>query len=74
MAEESQITKRHKTSEIHTQHDLPQGIPIGEDLDPQIPIPLGKKNWNKTETETMTLKENKNPLGTPTPVKFLMNT
>ena len=43
MAEESQTTKRHKTSEIHTQHDLPEGTPIGEDLDPQIPIPIGEE-------------------------------
>ena len=43
MAEESQTTKRHKTSETHTQHDLPQGTPIGEDLDPQIPIPIGEE-------------------------------
>ena len=43
MAEKSQTTKRHKTSETHTQHDLPQVTPIGEDLDPRIPIPIGEE-------------------------------
>ena len=43
MAEESHISKRHKTSETHTQHDLPQGTPIGEDLDPQIQFPSGEE-------------------------------
>ena len=47
MAEESQTTKRHKTSETHTQHDLPQGTPIGEDLDPQIPIPIGEEEFKQ---------------------------
>jgi hypothetical protein len=43
MAEESQSTKRHKTSEIHTQNDIPQGTPIGEDLDSHVPIPIGEE-------------------------------
>ena len=42
MAEESQPTKRYKSSETHTQDDLPQGTPIGEDLDPHLPIPIGE--------------------------------
>ena len=43
MAETSQHTKRHKPSETHTQDDLPQGSPIGEDLDPQTLIPDGEE-------------------------------
>jgi hypothetical protein len=43
MAEEIQPTKRHKPSDTYTQDDLPQGTPIGEDLDPQIPIPAGEE-------------------------------
>jgi hypothetical protein len=45
MAEEKQPTKRHKPSEIHTQNDIPQGIPIGEDLDTQLPIPIGGEEF-----------------------------
>ena len=41
MAEEKQPTKRYKSSETHTQNDIPQGTPIGEDLDTQFPIPIG---------------------------------
>jgi hypothetical protein len=40
VAEESQPTKRYKSSETHTQNDKPQGTPIGEDLDTQSPIPI----------------------------------
>ena len=43
MAEEIQPTKRHKPSETHTQDDLPQGTPIGEDLDSQTLIPAGEE-------------------------------
>jgi hypothetical protein len=42
MAEESQPTKRHKTSDTHTQHDFPQESPNGDDLDSQIPILTGE--------------------------------
>ena len=43
MAEESQPTKRYKTSETHTQNDIPQGTPIGEDLDSHLPNPIGEE-------------------------------
>ena len=42
MAEESQPTKRHKTSNTHIQHDFPQESPNGDDLDSQILIPTGE--------------------------------
>ena len=47
MAEETQPTKRHKPSEIHTQNDIPQGTPIGEDLDTQLPIPIGGEEFKQ---------------------------
>ena len=43
MAEESQPTKRHKTSKTHTQHDFLQESLNGDDLDLQIPIPTGEE-------------------------------
>jgi hypothetical protein len=43
MAEEMQPTKRHKPSDTYTQHDLPQGSPVGEDLDSQILISAGEE-------------------------------
>jgi hypothetical protein len=55
MAEETQPTKRYKSSETNTQNDMPQGTLIGEDLDTQFTF--GERNLNKTETETITLKE-----------------
>ena len=42
MAEEIQPTKRHKTSNTHIEHDIPQESPIGDDLDSQILIPTGE--------------------------------
>jgi hypothetical protein len=42
MAEESQPTKRYKTSDTHIQHDFPQESPNGDDLDSQIPISTGE--------------------------------
>ena len=42
MAEESQPSKRLQTSETHTQHDIPQESPNGDDLDSQFPIPTGE--------------------------------
>ena len=43
MAEETHTKKRHKTSDSHAQHNIPQGSPIGEDLDPLFPNPIGEE-------------------------------
>ena len=43
MTEESQPTKRHKTSETHNQHDFSQESLNGDDLDSQILIPTGEE-------------------------------
>ena len=42
MAEESQPTKRHKQSETHTEHDILQASPNGDELDTQSPFPNGE--------------------------------
>jgi hypothetical protein len=56
MAEENQPTKRHKTSDTHTEHDTTQASPIGDDLDLQIPIPIGEEEY-KQETDGNDLSE-----------------
>ena len=50
MAEENQPTKRHKPSNTHTEHDISQASPIRDDLDSQIPIPIGEEE-NKREAD-----------------------
>jgi hypothetical protein len=44
MAEENQPTKRHKTLNTHTEHDISQASPIGVELYSQILI-----DWRKLE-------------------------
>ena len=51
MAEENQPTKRHKSSDTHTEHDTTQASPIGDDLDPQFLIPIGEEEY-KQEPDT----------------------
>jgi hypothetical protein len=50
MAEENQPPKQHKSSNIHTEHSIPQVSPIRDDLDSQIPIPIGEME-NTREAE-----------------------
>ena len=45
-------------------------LPLGKTLIHKFQFPLGERNLNKTETETITLKENRTPLLTPTLVKL----
>jgi hypothetical protein len=47
MVEDTQPTKRYKSSETHTQNDIPQGTPIGEDLDTQFSIPIGGEKFKQ---------------------------
>jgi hypothetical protein len=41
MAEETQPTKRYKTSNTHIEQNIPQESSVGDDLDSQILIPIG---------------------------------
>jgi hypothetical protein len=50
MAEDNQPTKRHKTSNTHTEHNTTQASPIGDELDSQILIAIGEEE-NKQETD-----------------------
>ena len=50
MAEENQPTKRHKTSNTHTEYDISQASPIGDELDSQILISIGEEG-NKNEID-----------------------
>jgi hypothetical protein len=43
MAEESQPTKRHKPPDTHTEHDILQASPNGDELDSQLPFPNGEE-------------------------------
>jgi hypothetical protein len=42
MSEKIQPTKRHKTSNTHIEHNIPQESPNGDDLDSQHLIPTGE--------------------------------
>ena len=50
MAEESQPTKRHKQSEKHTEQNIPQASPNGDELDTQMPFPHGEEE-NKLDND-----------------------
>ena len=50
MAEESQPTKRHKQSETHTEHDILQASPNGDELDTQMLLPHGEEE-NKLDND-----------------------
>ena len=50
MAEENQPTKRYKTWNTHNEHDISQASPVGDELDPQLLIPIGEEE-NKQETD-----------------------
>jgi hypothetical protein len=43
MAEDTQPTKRHKSYNIHTEHDILQPSPIRDELDSQLPIHIGEE-------------------------------
>jgi hypothetical protein len=47
MAEETRPTKRYKSSKTHTQNGIPQGTPIGEDIDTQFPTPIGGEEFKQ---------------------------
>ena len=74
MAEELHNTKRHKTSETHALHDLPQGTPIGEDLDPQIPIPIGEEELQQDGNGNDDSEGEQKSFRDTDTVKFLMTT
>ena len=59
MVEENQPKKRHKTSNTHTEHDILQASPIGDELDLQIIISIGEEE-NKQETDENYQSERKN--------------
>jgi hypothetical protein len=50
MAEANQPTKRYKTSNTHTERDISQASPIGDEVDSQILIPIGEEK-NKREID-----------------------
>lgn len=56
MAEENQRTKQHKSSDIHIEHDTTQASPIGDDLDPQLLIPIEEEK-HKQEPDGNDLSE-----------------
>ena len=72
MAEESQPTKRHKQSETHTEQNIPQASPNGDELDTQMPFPMGKRNINWTTMILWNQDEKRNSFLTQTSDKPLM--
>ena len=50
MAEESQPTKRHKQSGTHTEQNILQASPNGDELDTQMPFPHGEEE-NKLDND-----------------------
>jgi hypothetical protein len=51
MAEEIQPTKRHKTSNTHIEHNIPQKSPNGDDLDSQNLIPTGEDEQKQIHSD-----------------------
>ena len=60
MAEDNQPTKRHKTSDTHTEHDTTQASPIGDGLDPQFLIHIGEEDKQEPDGNDLSEKE-RNP-------------
>jgi hypothetical protein len=61
MAEETQPTKRYKTSETHIQHDISQASPIGDELDPQIINPIGVEGQTQIPLDEHDSEKDGNP-------------
>ena len=61
MAEEIQPTKRHKSSEIHTQNNIPQASPIGDELDTQLLNPIGEEELKLDGNKDDNSEEERNP-------------
>jgi hypothetical protein len=53
MAEESQPTKRHKQSETHTEHDISQASPNGDELDTHMTLPTREEETNRPTADSM---------------------
>ena len=61
MAEENQPTKRHKSSDTHTEHDTTQASPIRDDLDPQFLIPIGEEEYKQEPDGNDLSERERNP-------------